>query len=89
MGVPGGHHPVVRHGDRLDRDAAAGREQPVEGPEVGRPEPVADRLDHLDRQHGVVAAVDVAVVAQVDLDPVGQPGRGDPLTASAAAPPTT
>ena len=56
VGVAGGQHSVVRHGDGLNRDAAAGRHQPVERREVRGPEPVADRLDHLHRHHCVVAA---------------------------------
>ncbi len=35
----------------------------------------ADRLDHLDRDELVVAAAQVAVVLQQDLDAVAQPGR--------------
>ncbi len=80
MGVAAGQHPVVRHGDCLNRDPAAGHHEPIESLEVRGPEPVSDRLDHFDRQHSVVAAFDVAVVAQVDLDPVGQSGLGHPLT---------
>ena len=75
----GGEHPVVRHGDRLDPHPAAGCEDPVEGGEVRRPVVVADRLDHLDRQHRVVGPGHRPVVAQVDRHPVGEPGRGDPL----------
>ena len=41
---------------------------------------VADVLAHLDRRGGVVrAVVEVAVVLQADLDPVGQAEVGDPL----------
>ena len=36
--LPGRQHPVVRHRDRLDADAAAGGEQAVDGLEVRRPE---------------------------------------------------
>ena len=69
----------MRHGDGLNRDPATGRNQPVESLKVRGPEPVSDRLDHLDRQHGVVVAVDIAVVAQFDLDSVGQARFGHPL----------
>ena len=72
----------MRHRDRLDGDPAAGGEHPVDGLEVGPPELVADGLDHLDRDHGVVrrpGGGERAVVAQLDLDAVGEPGRGDPL----------
>ena len=78
--VAAGQHPVVRHGDGLNRDPPAGHHQPVQRLKVRGPEPVSDRLDHLHGQHGVVAAVDVAVIAQVDLDAVGQSRRGHPLT---------
>ena len=54
LAVAGGEHPVVRHRDRLDGDAAAGGEDLVDRLEVGAPELVADGLDHLDGQHGVV-----------------------------------
>ena len=46
--------------------------------EVRGPEPVSDRLDHLHRQHRVVASVDLAVVPQFDL----APGRTDPAAAT-------
>ena len=39
----------------------------------------ADRLEHLDRDDRVEGALDVAVVAQLDIDQVVQPGRADPL----------
>ena len=85
VGVAGGQHPVVRHRDRLDGDLAAGGEHPVDGLEVGLPVLPADRLDHLDRDHGVVLPGDVAVVAQLDRDLVGvKPRRGD-RAASASA----
>ena len=85
IGVAGGQHSVVRHRDGLDRDPSARRHQPVEGLEVRRPEPVSHRLDHLHRHHGVVAAVDVAVVEQLDLHPVGQARRRRRAVAPAAA----
>ena len=56
IGVAGGQHSIVRHGDGLDRDASVRRHQPFERLEVRRPEPVSHRLDHLHRQHGVVTA---------------------------------
>ena len=82
VAVAGGEHPVVRHRDRLDGDPAAGRQHPVDGAEVGAPELVADGLDHLHGHHGVVRRTgggERAVVHQLDLDAVGEPGRGDPL----------
>ena len=69
----------MRHGDRLDGDLPAGREEPVEGGEVGGPVGLADRLDHLDADDGVVLAVDLAVVLQSDVHAVGHAGRVDPL----------
>ena len=39
----------------------------------------ADGLDHLDRHDRVVLALDVAVVAELDVDAVLEPGRADPL----------
>ena len=76
---------LLRHRDGLDRDPAARRYQPVEGLEVGGPEAVSHGLDHLDRHHGVVAAVDVAVVQQIDLHAVGQARGGDAPSRQAAA----
>ena len=81
VGVAGGEHPVVRHRDRLDGDLAAGGEHPVDGLEVGLPVLPADGLDHLDRDDGVVLALHVAVVAQLDRDLVG----AEALCAAAAA----
>ena len=37
----------------------------------------ADRLEHLDRDDGVVRALDVAVVAQLDVDEVVEAGLAD------------
>ena len=53
-----------------------------------RPRVVSHRLDHLDGHHCVVAAFDVAVVAQVDLQPdrTGPPRRPDAAPAAAARP---
>jgi hypothetical protein len=65
---------VVRHGDRLEAEAAAGGEQTVDGAEVVRPEALAHRLDHLDADDGVVLADGVAVVADGDRDAVGDTG---------------
>ena len=39
----------------------------------------ADRLEHLDRHDRVERALDVAVVAQLDVDPVVETGGVDPL----------
>ncbi len=69
----------MRHEDRLDPDPPAGREDPVQGLEVRRPVLPADGLDHLHGDDGVVGPGDLAVVAEVDLDPVGEPRVGDPL----------
>ena len=79
--APGRQHPVVRHHDGLEADLAAGRQDAVEGLEVRRPELVPDRLDHLDRDDGVVrrALLDGAVVAEVHAHPVGHAGRRDPV----------
>ncbi|GAA4735305.1 hypothetical protein Prum_084760 [Phytohabitans rumicis] len=69
----------MRHGDRLQPDPAAGREEPVQGREVGGPVAFPDGLDHLDAEDGVERLrLDVPVVAQVDGHPVGDAGRGGP-----------
>ena len=81
----GGQHPVVRHGDGLQADPAARRQQPVERARSTRPVALADRLDHLARRRWRRTALDVAVVAQFARSPGGQPGRGDPLCGERAA----
>ena len=73
-------HSAVGHRDGLDRHPSTGGHQPVEGLEVRRPEVVADGLDHLHRDHRVVAAVDVAVVEQIDLDAIREACGRDPLS---------
>ena len=51
-----------------------GRQQVVEAPEVLAQAGPADVFEHADGADGVVGpVVDVAVVLQADLDPVGQP----------------
>ena len=78
VGVPGGQHPVVRHGDGLQPDPPARRQVRIQGGEVGVPVALADRLEHLDRADRVELAVDVAVVTQFHADLAGQPGLGHP-----------
>ena len=58
----------MREQDRLDADLPARRERTVEGGEVRGPVLVAHRFDHLDAHDRVVAAFDVAVVAQLHVD---------------------
>ena len=71
----------MAHQDRLDRDLAARRQVLVDGREVAGPELLADRLDHLDGDDRVVLALDVAVVADLDLGEVVEPTLLDPLGA--------
>ncbi|GAA5019217.1 hypothetical protein GCM10025734_72060 [Kitasatospora paranensis] len=78
VGLAAGEHPVVRHGDGLQGDLAAGGQHAVQGGEVVGPEGAADGLDHLDADHGVVLAVGGAVVAQPHLGAVALSGVGDP-----------
>jgi hypothetical protein len=84
LGPPGREHALVRHRDRLQADAAAGREQPVQRPEVVRPVPLGDGLDHLDGQDRVVLPAHLAVIQQVHADLAGQAGRGDPVLSQVA-----
>ena len=65
------------------RPPAVRRQQPFSGAEVIRPRAKSNRFDHLDRYHGVVVSADVAVVAQIDLDTIGQSGGCDPLPGQA------
>ena len=68
----------------LEAQPAAGSQRAVAGLEERRVVLGADRLEHLDRDDRVVGALDVAVVAQLDVDPVGQPGGPDPLASPGA-----
>ena len=72
-----GEQPVVRDGDRLQADPAAGSEQPVEGCEVVAPEAPSDRLDHLDADDRVELACHLAVVGDEDADPSGHASGSD------------
>ena len=84
MSVPRREHPVVRHGDRLEGHGAAGGGEARERGEVVRPVVVADRLDHLDADDRVIGPLNVAVVAQVDPDSVGDPLLGEPCAGEVA-----
>ena len=75
----------MRHRDRLEADLASRREQPVESGEVRRPVRLPDRLDHLDADDRVERTLDLAVVLQAQVHPVGEPGRRDPLGSPAPA----
>ena len=66
---------LVRDGDHLHRRPPLGREQALAGGEEVTEIAVADRLEHLDRHDGVVAAARVAVVLEAD---VGSAGEADP-----------
>jgi hypothetical protein len=69
----------VGAGDELQREQAAGFQQP--GNHVGerRLVAVAQRLDHLDRDNLVELTPDVAEIAELHLDAIIQTGRSDPL----------
>lgn len=54
----------MRHGDRLDGNLSAGRQDPVDGLKVDGPVLVAHRLDHLHGDNRVVLAFHGAVVLQ-------------------------
>ena len=73
----------VRERDRLEAQAATGPQRPIadveERPEVLRP----DGLEHLDRDDRVVRSLDVAVVAQLDVDEVARPASRTRSRASA------
>lgn len=70
---------MVVHEDGLDDGGSVGRQQPVDGLEVGRPELLAHRLDHLDAHDSVELPRHLSVVLELHVDPVGQPQRGDPF----------
>ena len=63
----------------LEAQPAARSQRPIAGLEERGEVLGADRLEHLDRDDGVVRALDVAVVAQLDVDEVLQPGVADAL----------
>src|SRR5215469_2288567 len=63
---------LVADGDDLQSGAAAGRQRLVDLSEVPRPIGLADSFEHLDRGHPIEAALDIAVVDQPDLGPLGQ-----------------
>ena len=60
---------MVQH-DGLEPDPTVGRDEPVEGGEIGRPVALTDRFDHLDADDRVVLALGVAVVAQLHVDAI-------------------
>ena len=66
---------VVGHRDRLQRHPPARGQQPVADGEVLGPVLLAHRLEHLDRDDLVEAPVQLAVVAEQDLDPALEAGR--------------
>ena len=61
---------VVREGDDLDARLRTRLERSVDRREVVAVVLRADRLEHLDRDDGIVRAAEVAVVTQLDVDPV-------------------
>ena len=65
--------------DHLEAEPAARPQRPVDGLEVRRVVLGAHGLQHLDRHDRVVLAVDVAVVAELDVHQVLQAGLPDPL----------
>ena len=67
----------VREGDRLEAHPATGSKRAIAGLEERREVLRADRLEHLDRDDGVVRAVDLAVVAELDVDEILEAGRAD------------
>ena len=64
-------------GDGLHQRLAARLQARRHGAEILRPVLLADRFEHLDRDNGVVFAVQVAVVAQLQPDAVLQRQRRD------------
>jgi hypothetical protein len=69
----------VRKRDHLEAQPPAWPQGPIAGPEERGVVLGADGLEHLDRDDGVIGADDVAVVSQLDADPVGEAGRPDPF----------
>ncbi|CEE59684.1 hypothetical protein XACW160_290032 [Xanthomonas citri pv. citri] len=70
---------VVFDGDGLDQRFAIVSQQAADLGEVRIQILVADGFDHLDRDHAVEAAFQVAVVAQQHRHPIAQTCRGDAL----------
>ena len=69
----------MRHGDGLDADLPAWGQQPVESREVRRPVLLSHRLDHLHADDRVELTLDLSVVLQAQIHPVGQAGLGYPF----------
>src|SRR3990167_10141392 len=69
---------LVGDHDRLDDRRTAGRGMTLERREVVGPVALADRLDHLDRDDVVVAPLDVAIITELQIDAVRQPGPLQP-----------
>src|SRR6266702_2552854 len=65
--------------DRLEAEAPAGHECAIDRAEVFGPIPGAHGFDHLDADHGVVAACRRSVVLQQHLGAVAEAGLRDPI----------
>jgi hypothetical protein len=72
---------AVLHGDDLQASPAAGLQPLAQRVEIDRPVFLAHRLEHLDRGDAVIGPALVAVVLQLDLHPVRQPGAAIRATA--------
>jgi hypothetical protein len=70
---------VIGHRDRLQRHSTARSQKPVADGEVLAPVLLAHRLEHLDRDDLVEPPVQLAIVAEQDLDLAPEPGRGHTL----------
>ena len=70
---------IVRDRDRLHREARVGRPESLAVLEELAVVFVPHRFDHLDRHDLVVGPLQVAVVLETQVDPVGETRRLDPL----------
>src|SRR4030095_4133953 len=71
---------VVGDDDRLHQDRAARRDVALQHGEVVGPVALAHRLDHLDRPEVVLPPLHVAIVAELQVNPVAEAGVLEPRT---------
>src|ERR1700722_14700916 len=63
---------IVGDHDCLHDRRTAGRDVALQRAEIFRPVALPHRLDHLDRHDMVITALDVAIVAELEVDAIGK-----------------